>query len=235
MDHSSELPPDLPKPPDRTQRSIHDHADDRFTPQHDHQFTNHQPSISLDESAWFDLSQYDQSWFDRGRPGWFILLWWLVQGLLFPLSPHPANGFRCWLLRCFGAKIGRRVVIRASARFVYPWKVEIGDWSWVGDRVMFYSLDRIVVGSHCVISQHSYLCTGSHNSRDRAFGLITKPIAIGNGTWIATDCFVAPGIRIGANSIIGARSTVLNDIPARKVAWGNPCKVQRDREPFAEI
>ncbi len=185
--------------------------------------------VVTDEPAWFDLSRYDQSWFDRGRPGWFILLWWFIQGTLFPLSPHPANGFRCWLLRCFGAKIGKRVVIRSSARFTYPWKVKIGDWSWVGDQVTFYSLDRIEVGSHCIISQGSYLCTGSHDIRDRAFGLLVEPVVIGNGTWVATDCFVAPGVSIGANSIIGARSTVLMNIPARSIAWGNPCKPQRAR------
>lgn len=176
-----------------------------------------------------DLRLYDQSWFDRGRKGWFILLWWLVQAIAFPCSPHNLDGFRCWLLRRFGAKIGRGVKIRPTARFTYPWKVSIGDYSWIGDDVVFYSLDYITIGSQCVISQKCYLCTGSHNLADAAFGLITASVAVGNGVWIAADCFVAPGVKIGANSVIGARSSIFNSIPDQKVAWGTPCIPRYDR------
>ena len=178
--------------------------------------------IALDEQPWVDLRTYD-SRSDRGRAAVTVLVWWLVQAIAFPLSLHNFNDFRCWLLRLFGAKIGKGVVIRPSSRFIYPWKVEIGDYSWVGDDVVFYSIERIIIGAHCVISQKSYLCTGSHDLRDRSFALITAPVKIGNGAWIATDCFVAPGVCIGANSVIGARSSVMKSIPARQVAWGTPC------------
>ncbi len=188
-----------------------------------------QPRPRLDADSWIDLRQYDQSWFDRGRPGWYILLWWLVQAIAFPLSLHNAHGFRCWLLRRFGAKIGFGVKIRPTARFTYPWKVEIGDYSWIGDDVVFYSLDRLTIGFQCVISQKCYLCTGSHNFQDPAFGLMVAPIAIGNGVWIAADCFVAPGVRIGANGVIGARSSVFSDIPEAQVAWGTPCRPRNPR------
>ena len=177
-----------------------------------------------------DLRQYDQSWFERGRPGWFILLWWLVQAIAFPLSLHNFNGFRCWLLGLFGAKVGKGVLIRPTARFTYPWKVEIGDYSWIGDNVVFYSLDSITVGSHCVISQSCYLCTGTHDFQDGAFGLQTNPIIIGNGAWIAADCFIGPGVIVGANAVIGARSSVFKDIPEAQVAWGTPCIPRYSRE-----
>ncbi len=177
-----------------------------------------------------DLSKYDQSSFDRGRASWFILLWWLVQAIAFPLSLHNFIFFRCWLLRLFGAKVGKKVVIRPTARFTYPWKVEIGDYSWIGDDVVFYSIDRIHIGSHCVISQKSYLCTASHDIHDRAFRLITAPVKIGNGAWVATDCFVAPGVTIGENTVIGARSSVFRDIPSQQVAWGSPCTPRYTRE-----
>ena len=189
-------------------------------------------SISLDlhAPACVDLRRYDQSWFERGRPGWYILLWWLVQGVLFPLTPHSAQGLRVRLLRWFGARIGQGVIIRPTARFTYPWKVEIGNHSWVGDDVVFYSLDQISVGQHCVISQKTYLCTGSHNLQDPTFGLQTAPIAIGNGAWVAADCFIAPGVQIGANNVVGVRSTVLQDMPNQQVCWGNPCQPRYRRE-----
>ena len=188
-----------------------------------------QPLI-LDQPPLVDLSQYDSSSYDRGRPGWFVLLWWLVQAIAFPLSPHTFNGFRRWLLQLFGAKIGTGVIIRPTARFTYPWNVEIGDYSWIGDDVVFYSLAQIHIGCHCSISQKCYLCTGSHDIQDPGFGLITSPIAIGNGVWIATDCFVAPGVQIGANAVIGARSSVFSNIPAQKVCWGTPARPHYQRQ-----
>jgi putative colanic acid biosynthesis acetyltransferase WcaF len=180
-------------------------------------------SPRIDAEPLIDLRKYDQSWFDRGKPGWLILLWWLVQAIAFPLTPQPLNGLRCWLLRLFGAKIGRGVMLRPTARFTYPWKIEIGDYSWIGDDVVFYSLDYIYIGCHCVISHQSYLCTGSHDLRDPAFGLMTKAIKIGNGAWIAADCFIAPGVTIGSNAVIGVRSNVFKDLPEAQVCWGNPC------------
>lgn len=179
--------------------------------------------------SFFDLRSYDQSWFDRGRPNWYILLWWLVQGVFFPLIPHNFNGMRRSILRLFGAKIGINVIIRPTARFTYPWKISIDDYSWIGDDVILYSLDLIHIGKHCIISQKSYLCTGSHDHKDPAFRLITHPITIGNGVWIATDCFIAPNVKIGANTIIGARSSVFHNMPPNYICYGNPCQPRSPR------
>jgi putative colanic acid biosynthesis acetyltransferase WcaF len=188
------------------------------------------PEILIDDQPWIDLRTYDQSWFDRGRSNPIILLWWLVQGIIFPLSLHQMDSWRCAILRLFGARIGVGVKIRPTARFTYPWKVTIGDYSWIGDDVVIYSLDKVIIGSHSVISQKCYLCTGSHDPSNRSFGLKTTPILIGNGVWIAADCFLAPGVKIGSNAVIGARSTIFADIPAQKVAWGSPCRPQYDRK-----
>ena len=185
--------------------------------------------IDLDAPPLIDLNQYNTSEFDFGRPKWFILLWWLVQGITFPLSLHNFSNFRCFILKLFGAKIGKRVVIRPSARIIYPWKITIGDDTWIGSQVTLYSVDKIIIGSQCVVSQKSYLCTGSHKTDDPTFSLTTAPIRIGNGVWIATDCFIAPGVQIGANSIIGARSSVFRNIPNNKMAFGSPCRVHRSR------
>jgi len=183
----------------------------------------------LKTPAWTRLEDYDQSDYDRGRPGWYVLLWWLVQAIVFPLSLQPMNGLRCGVLRLFGAKIGQQVLIRPTARFTYPWKVEIGDFSWIGDDVIFYSLERITLGKQVVVSQKTYLCTGDHDFTNPTFALKVAPIVIGNGAWVATDCFVAPGVTIGANTVVGARSSVFRSLPAGKVCVGSPCQVVRDR------
>lgn len=189
------------------------------------------PSLVADSPpSLVDLSRYDQSWYDPGRPKWLILLWWLVQAIAFPLTLHAHHAPRRALLRWFGARIGKGVMIRPTARFHYPWKVAIGDYSWIGNDVVFYSLDRIEVGDHCVISQECYLCTGTHDPHDPHFGLKTAPIAIEHGVWVATDCFLGPGVRIGANSLIGARSSVFSPMPEQHLCWGTPCRPQRPRQ-----
>ncbi|GAB4374969.1 MAG: colanic acid biosynthesis acetyltransferase WcaF [Elainellaceae cyanobacterium] len=190
-------------------------------------------SPDVDAAPVVDLRRYDQSNFDRGRPGWVILLWWLLQAIVFPLTPHAFHAPRIALLRLFGAKVGQGVMIRPTARFTYPWKISIADHSWIGDDVVLYSLDQITIGTHCVISQKCYLCTGSHDMQDPTFRLQTAPIKIGNGAWIAADCFIAPGVNIGANVVVGARSNVFRNMPASQVCWGNPCRPHYPRRMVA--
>ncbi|QGQ94352.1 colanic acid biosynthesis acetyltransferase WcaF [Paenibacillus psychroresistens] len=175
------------------------------------------------------LDLYTQEGYSRGRSGLIVLLWWFVQGTLFRFSLHQMYGWRRWLLRLFGAEIGRKVKIRPSAKFTYPWKVAIDDFSWVGDSVEFYSLDTITVGKHCVISQKSYLCTGSHDLTDVRFGLITKPITIKDGVWIASDVFVYPGVTLEEMAVVSARSTVTNNVPAEEIYAGTPAQYIKHR------
>lgn len=191
--------------------------------------TDHSAQRGIGAPAWVDLRRYDQSWYDPGRPKWVIMLWWLMQGIVFPLTLHTHHAPRRALLRLFGARIGAGVVIRRSARFYYPWQVEIGDYSWVGSGVEFYSLARIRLGHHCVVSQHTYLCTGSHDPADPAFGLRVAPITLGNGVWVAAHCFVGPGIEIGANSVVGAGSRVFTNLPSQYICCGSPCRPYKPR------
>ena len=165
----------------------------------------------------------------RGRSSVMVQLWWLVQDTLFRWSPQFMYGWRRFLLRIFGAKIGQMVLIRPSVRVTYPWKVTINDFSWIGDDVVLYSLDEIHIGAHTVISQKSYICTGSHDFTHRNFKIFGLPIHIGNQVWIASDNFIAPGVSIGDGCIVGARSTVLNDLPPAMICYGNPARPMKPR------
>jgi putative colanic acid biosynthesis acetyltransferase WcaF len=177
------------------------------------------------------LDLYNQSWYSRGRGNFIVILWWFIQGTVFRFSLHNMYGWRRFLLKLFGAKIGKKVQIRATAKFTYPWHVKIGDYSWIGDRAEFYSLDNIEVGDHCVISQNSYLCTGSHNLLDPSFCLITKPIIIKDGAWVASDVLVYPGVIIHEMAVAGARSTVIKDIPYNEIHAGSPAQFLKERFP----
>ena len=76
----------------------------------------------------------------RGRNAFIVQLWWLVQSILFRTSPQFLYGWRNFLLRLFGAKIGKKVIIRPSVKITYPLKLSIGNYSWIGDDVDLYTL-----------------------------------------------------------------------------------------------
>lgn len=166
----------------------------------------------------------------RGRSAFIVQLWWLVQGLFCNLSPQFMYGWRRFWLRRFGAQIGKNVLIRPSVKVVYPWKLTIGDHSWIGDDVSLYTLGEIEIGANSVISQKCYLCTGSHDYTKLSFDIYAKKIAIGDGVWIASDVFIAPGVTIGDGAVVGARSTVLHDLPGGMICYGNPAKPIKPRE-----
>ena len=165
----------------------------------------------------------------RARSGVYVQCWWLVQMLLFQTSPQFMYAWRRFLLRCFGASIGKKVKIRPSAHIQFPWKISIGDYSWIGDHVTLYSLGQITIGNNVVISQKGYICTGSHNYADQSFGIYSQPIVIEDGCWLATDVFVAPGVVIHNGTVVGARSSVFQSLPAGKICFGTPAVVVKNR------
>ncbi|RED65053.1 putative colanic acid biosynthesis acetyltransferase [Cohnella lupini] len=175
------------------------------------------------------LDLYVQEGYSRGRSGLIVLLWWLVQSTAFRWSLQPMYAWRNWLLKLFGAEIGIGVKVRPTATITYPWKVKIGEHSWIGDHAELYSLDSITIGNHCVVSQNGYLCTGSHDASDPQFSLIVNPIRIEDGAWLASDVFVYPGVTVGVMAVVAARSTVLRDVPTNEVHAGTPAKYIKHR------
>lgn len=172
----------------------------------------------------FELKSFKVDKKFRGKNILYVQLWRWVNVILFKTSPQFLQGWRRFVLRLFGAKIGKKVTIRPSVEITYPWKVSIGDYSWIGDNVVLYSLGKITIGSNSIISQKSYLCTGSHNYNTLSFEIFEKEIEIGNSCWIATDVFVGPGVKITDEVIIGARSSVYKSICEKGIYKGNPLK-----------
>jgi putative colanic acid biosynthesis acetyltransferase WcaF len=176
-----------------------------------------------------DLSRFTLPVGFRGRSAWVVQLWWLTQAVLFRGSPQFAYGFRRFLLRLFGAQIGVAVILRPSVTITYPWKVRIGDYAWVGDDVVLYSLGDITIGAHSVVSQRSYLCAGDHDYQSETFEIRARPVVVGHHVWVASDVFVAPGVTIGDAAVVGARSSVFSDLPANMVCVGSPARPVKPR------
>jgi putative colanic acid biosynthesis acetyltransferase WcaF len=151
-----------------------------------------------------DLSKFNNASYSRGVPRWREALWWVFRSLVFaPWFPIPSS-IKVAVLRFFGAKVGTGVVIRSRVNITMPWRVEIGDHVWLGDEVLILSLDRVRIGSNVCISQRAFLCTGNHDFRKETFDLITGPIEIGDGCWIAACAFIGPGAVIAPGTMVKA-------------------------------
>lgn len=157
------------------------------------------------------------------------VLWMMAGATLFRPSFHNWYGWRRMLLRCFGARIGRDVRVRPTARVEIPWNLEIGDGTAVGDHAILYSLGRIRIGRHATVSQYAHLCAGTHDYTDPAFPLLRPPIVVDDEAWIAAEAFIGPNVTVGPRAIVGARAVVVKDVPADQIVAGNPAKFIKAR------
>jgi len=180
-----------------------------------------------------DLSLFDNtvdSTYNIGRSLIVRLAWFLLGSPLLRCSILPSSAFRRTLLGWFGAEIGEGVVIKPGARVKFPWKLRVGRYSWIGEDCWIDNLDLVTLGDHVCVSQGAYLCTGSHDWSDPAFRLITRPIQINDGAWIAAQVSVGPGAVVGEHAVIGFGSVVSGVVPPYEIHAGNPAMFVRRRE-----
>jgi len=154
---------------------------------------------------------------------------WGVGQWAFRISPRPCFGWRRFVLRCFGARIGREVHLYSSARIYFPWNLELGDWSAVGEEVLIYNLGKVTVGRQTAISHRAHLCAGTHDYSRKELPLLKPPIVIGDEAWICADAFIGPGVTIGRGAVVGARAVVMKDVGALWVVAGNPAVKIKER------
>ncbi len=160
----------------------------------------------------------------------FRRLAWVAGKVLFRLIPRPLYAPRRMLLRCFGAKVGRNVNIANTAVIEFPWNLEIGEWSAIGERARIYSLGKISIGRQSTISQGAHLCAGSHDYRDPAMPLLTPPMDVCDQVWVCADAFIGPGVSVGSGAVVGARAVVCRNVEPWTVVAGNPAKPVKKRE-----
>lgn len=152
--------------------------------------------------------------YDKGRSVIWQVAWLIINSTLFKRWWMPAAGRRL-ILRAFGAKIGKRVLIRHQVEIHWPWKLSIGDHSWVGVGVWILNLEPVSIGPDTCVSQGAMLCTGSHDAGSPTFEFDNRPIVIGSGVWIAARATVLRGVTVHDDAVIGACALVIKDVPAR--------------------
>jgi putative colanic acid biosynthesis acetyltransferase WcaF len=158
------------------------------------------------------------------------MLWYLVEGTIFRFSPRPCYRWRNFLLRCFGANVHASCRIRSTVSVEIPWNLTVGAETVIGDHVILYCLGKVTIGERVTISQFSHLCAGSHDFTRREFPLLCPPISIGDDVWLAADVFVGPGVGVGTGAVVGARSSVFDDLPAWQVCVGTPARPVKERK-----
>jgi len=166
---------------------------------------------------------------DRGRSLVIEAAWNVVQEFLFATG-LPGTRWRTAVLRLFGARIGRGVVIKPRARIKFPWRLQVGDFSWLGEALWIDNLAEVAIGNHCCISQGAYLCTGNHDWSSERFDLITRPISIHNGAWIGAYAVVGPGVIVGEGAVLSLGGVANHDLAPWFVYSGNPAAPIGPRE-----
>ncbi|MFW5697474.1 MAG: colanic acid biosynthesis acetyltransferase WcaF, partial [Fimbriimonadaceae bacterium] len=132
-----------------------------------------------------NLPPHEPQPIDWGTP--MLIKRGIWEAFLLPLVKHlprPFNGFRNFVLKAMGAKIGRDVVIMSGCRILMPWNLEIGDNTMIGRNVDVYNYGKIKIGRDTTVSQYTYLCTGTHDPADPHFKLIWFPITVGDRVWV---------------------------------------------------
>ena len=159
------------------------------------------------------------------------LVWSFVQSTFFRWSPRSCHAWRAHLLRWFGADIPEpsKVVVFPTVNVIFPWKLRLEPRSMIGRQVVVYNLALITLKRGANISQRTHLCAGTHDYLQWKMPLVTAPIVIGENAWVGADVFVGPGVTIGELTVIGARSVVVKDQPARMICAGHPCHPLKPR------
>jgi putative colanic acid biosynthesis acetyltransferase WcaF len=177
-----------------------------------------------------DLSAAPGSGESWAAPRWKVYLWGVVELLIVTNPWQISSRLRRAALVAFGARIGAGVVLRPRLRVRLPWKLEIGDRSWVGEDVWFHNQDQLTIGRDAVISQGTFITTGSHALR-RDMALVTRSVEVADGAWLTARCIVLGGSRIGVSAVVTPGTVVSGDVPDGMIFGQAAGEVLRPRFP----
>jgi putative colanic acid biosynthesis acetyltransferase WcaF len=175
-----------------------------------------------------DLTQAGAGNFKRTRSRAVEALWILVEFLLISNPLQVSSRVRISALRFFKARIGANVIMRPRVRVKFPWNLQIGDNSWIGEGVWIHNQGSVTVEENVVVSQETFVTTGSHDIHG-SMDLVIKPVVIRRGAWVTTRSIVLQGVEIGENSIVTPGSVVRETLPANGIYGGNPATFIRRR------
>jgi putative colanic acid biosynthesis acetyltransferase WcaF len=176
-----------------------------------------------------DLSTYNNHPFNPGANTLKRILWHYINAIFFKTGLLPVSGFKVFLLRLFGAKIGENVTIKPCVIIKYPWFLTVGNNTWIGENVWIDNLVMITIGTNVCISQGAALLTGSHNYKKSTFDLITGSVTLEDGAWIGAMAVVNQGITVATHAVLTTGSIATRHLEAYSIYQGNPAVKIRSR------
>lgn len=176
-----------------------------------------------------NLSSFNNDWYKAGRIGLVRFVWYLTN-IVFFKSAFPFYAPKCFILRLFGAKVGKGVVIKPHVSIKYPWKLIIGNHVWIGEEVWIDNLAKVTLKDNSCISQGAMLLCGNHNYKKSTFDLIVGEITLEEGAWAGAKTVICPGVKMGSHSLLTVGSIATSSLEANWIYQGNPAKKLKVRE-----
>lgn len=175
-----------------------------------------------------DLSKYDNSWY---QPGGKIkrALWHIINHLFVKTHCFHIKQIKIFILKLFGAKIGKHVNIKPGVNIKYPWFLEIGENTWIGENVWIDNLAKVSIGKNVCLSQGAMLLCGNHNYKKPTFDLMVQPIALEDGVWIGAQSVVCPGITCHSHAVLSVGSVATGNLDPYTIYSGNPAQKVKER------
>jgi len=171
---------------------------------------------------------FDTGNFKVGAPILKQVLWYFTDVIFFKSRLMPVSSVLVTFLRLFGSRIGKEVRIKPGIHIKYPWKLEIGDYSWLAD-CYIDNLDHVKIGKNCCISQQAVLITGNHNYSRTNFDLMTGLIVLEDGSWIGAAATVGPGVTLHNHAVLTMGSVANKNLLPYSIYQGNPAVKVKDR------
>lgn len=176
-----------------------------------------------------NLNSFDNKHFNHGASFLKRGIWYLLNAIFLNSYFFPFTGIKKFWLTLFGAKIGKGVVIKPKVNIKYPWKLEVGDHTWIGEEVWIDNLDTVKIGANCCISQGAMLLTGNHDYTKSTFDLTAKPITLEVGSWVGARAVVCPGVTFGSHAILTVGSVATKNLEPYGIYQGNPAQKIKTR------
>lgn len=176
-----------------------------------------------------DLSRFDNSWYQHGAGVVKRTLWYFTNALFFINPLFPFRSVKPALLRLFGARVGKGVVIHPGVNIKFPWKLSIGDHVWIGQRAWLDNIDQLTIHSNVVISQGAMIIQGSHDYKKVDYPTLHKPVVLEEGSWVGAGAIVTLGVTLRSHSVLAAGSMASKDLEPYMIHQGNPAVAVRER------
>jgi putative colanic acid biosynthesis acetyltransferase WcaF len=175
-----------------------------------------------------DLSKFNNNWYNPGNKI-KVILWFFANSLIINnYLPIPMS-IKVFVLKIFGAKIGKNLTIKPKVNIKYPWFLEIGNNVWIGETAWIDNFVQVIIEDNVCISQGATLLTGNHNYKKSNFEMIVGEIYLEKGSWIGAKSVVCGGVKCKSHSVLAVNSVTSKDLKPYTIYQGNPAKEIRER------